>query len=377
LRTVVSKPPQSGEAFGGAPVAVRVAEAELGALALINSYPGELVGEIADIAPQVGGLLRLVPVRLGDRVVAGQELAVVDDLDLRNQIEEARGQLGVALANQRRAAAELVGIEADHRRAADLFREQLISEQEFDRVEAQRASGAASLAAAEAQTEQGRARLVMLEQQLIETRVVAPFAGTVAARYLDPGALVQRGTAILRLVEDKPLWVQFRVPEGDLGAVAPGNTFSATTRATGASAFTGVVRRIAGEISRTDRTAIVEGQLQEVMPLLRPGMYADVSVQLDELRGALLVPGEAVLERVRIDGSQDTGVFVVDGEVDGETARWAPVTITGAARGLRAVSGALSAGDRVLTLGHADLRDGASIRVVAGPNQPDRQDASR
>lgn len=366
-RRTPSEAPRRGEAQA---IPVRATEVARGDLLIASSYAGELIGEVADIAPQVGGLLRDITVRIGDRVHGGQILATLDDIDLRSQFEEAKGQFGVADANRRRAEAELDRSQADHRRSADLYRENLISDQESDRVAAMLAAARASLAAAEAQVEQARARQAQLAQQLAETRVAAPFSGTVAARYLDRGALVQPGTPLLRLVEDGHLRVQFRAPERDLGALRSGVSFRLTTQATGSELFTGTVENIAGEVSRIDRTVLIEGVLAHSAELLRPGMYAEVQVQVQVIRGALLVPVEAVLERIGMDGQAQVGVFrVAEG-----SAQWVPVVVLGRSGGRAAVEAPLTDGDRVLTLGHTDLRDGSPIQVVggesAGSSQP-------
>lgn len=295
-------------------VPVRAVAARRGHLSVRTAYSGELVGEVSDISPQVSGLLVDVPARIGQRVAAGTVLAVIADIDVRNQLQEARGQLGVAEANRDRAAAELVGVEADYQRAMELYDQGLLSEQEQQQVTSQHATTKANLAAGEAQVQQSAAREALLAEQFANTRVRAPFDAVVSDRYLDRGALVQPGTPILRLVEEAPLLVQFRVPERDLSAVQTGAAFDVATEATGERTFSGIVRRVAGEVRRNDRTVLVEGELAETDELLLPGMYADVSVSLRDLDNALIVPGAALLERVAMDGARSTGVMVpVDG----------------------------------------------------------------
>ena len=342
------------------PTAVRVAAVARDRLSTVATYAGELRGEVSDIAPQVSGLLREVPFRIGDTVRRGQLLALIDDANLRNQLNEAKGQLGVAVANRRRAIAEREGVEADYRRSVDLYSAELISDQEHDRVVSQLATSRANVAASDAQVEQARAREALLEAQFADTRVLAPFSGTVSERYLDRGALVQPGTPILRLVERAPLIVQFRVPERDLLAIRSGVGFSLTTQATGRTVYNGEVKRLSGEVSRTDRTVLVEGELAEGTEELRSGMYAQVQVRTKEIESAKIVPGTAVLERVGMDGAKATGVLIADGD----SARWVPVEALGQSRGRVAIEGAVDEGDLVLTLGHTELEDGSAIRVV-------------
>ena len=347
-------------------VPVRAVAARRGHLSVRTSYSGELVGEVSDISPQVSGLLVDVPARIGQRVAADTVLAVIADVEVRNQLQEARGQLGVAEANRDRAAAELVGVEADYQRAMELYDQGLLSEQEQQQVTSQYATTKANLAAGEAQVRQSAAREALLAEQFANTRVRAPFDAVVSDRYLDRGALVQPGTPILRLVEEAPLLVQFRVPERDLAAVQTGAAFDVATEATGDQTFSGAVRRVAGEVRRNDRTVLVEGELAETDDLLLPGMYADVSVSLRDLDNALIVPGAALLERVAMDGTRSTGVMV---PVDG-MAEWRPVTVEGRSGEYSAIAGPIEAGEPVMTMGHNQLGHGAPVRVVQNEPEP-------
>ncbi len=357
---------QTDDAQMSQAVPVRAVAARRGHLSVRTAYSGELVGEVSDISPQVSGLLVDVPARIGQRVAAGTVLAVIADVEVRNQLQEARGQLGVAEANRDRAAAELVGVEADYQRAMELYDQGLLSEQEQQQVTSQYATTKANLAAGEAQVQQSAAREALLAEQFANTRVRAPFDAVVSDRYLDRGALVQPGTPILRLVEEAPLLVQFRVPERDLAAVQTGADFDVATEATGERTFSGIVRRVAGEVRRNDRTVLVEGELAETDDLLLPGMYADVSVSLRDLDNALIVPGTALLERVAMDGARSTGVMV---PVDG-LAQWRAVTVAGRSGEYSAIAGPIEAGELVLTMGHNQLGHGAPVRVVRNEPEP-------
>ncbi len=357
---------QAADAQMAQAVPVRAVAAWRGFLSVRTAYSGELVGEVSDISPQVSGLLIDVPARIGQRVAAGTVIAVIADVEVRNQLQEARGQLGVAEANRDRAAAELVGVEADYQRAMELYDQGLLSEQEQQQVSSQYATTKANLAAGEAQVRQSAAREALLAEQFANTRVRAPFDAVVSDRYLDRGALVQPGTPILRLVEEAPLLVQFRVPERDLSAVQTGAAFDVVTEATGDRTFAGIVRRVAGEVRRNDRTVLVEGELAETDDLLLPGMYADVSVSLRDLENALIVPGTALLERVAMDGARSTGVMV---PVDG-LAQWRAVTVAGRSGEYSAIAGPVEAGELVLTMGHNQLGHGAPVRVVRNEPEP-------
>lgn len=359
-----------GEGGPGAPQGGRVAtpvradRVTVGDLEIFAEYPGELIAEAVDLAPRVGGRIQEVRVRIGDPVRRGEVLAVIDDTDLVRQLEEARGQLGVAEAQVSRSEAQLEEAEADYRRSAELFEQEVLSSQEFDRLRSRLGAAEAELRSTQAQVVQAKARVERLAQQLADTRVVAPFSGTVASRYLDPGALVQPGTPVLRLVQSGPLLVQFRVPERDLGRLVAGHPLTLSTQATGETTFPGHVERISGEVSRSDRTVLVEGVVDAETEVLRPGMYADVRVLLQELERTKIVPGVAVVRRLQPDGREETGVFGVD---EGGEAVWYPVEVRGAEEHLVAIEGNIREGATVLTLGHEEIGPGSPVRIVEGP----------
>jgi len=350
----------------GRPTPVRATLAERGDLTVRRQLSGELVGEAASLSPRVAGRLESVMVRPGDRVAAGDTVAVIDAAELVRERQEQTEQVRVLEANLRRAEARRGEAGSQLRRAEQLAAVNLISEQELEGLEAQLETTRAEVAAVEAQIEQARARAARLDEQLAETRVRAPFAGTVAQRFLDPGAVVQPGTPIVRVVEEGRLLVQFRAPERLLGQLSVGASFTVATQATGERTFRGTVVRIAGEVSRSDRTVLVEGELTQRDPSLRPGMYADVRVELEEISDAVLVPGAAVVERL-VGGEVRRGVFSVDGDGPVGEAVWRPVRVLELEGETAAVSGDLEPGERVLTLGHEQLAEGSPVVVVEGP----------
>lgn len=358
----------SGQGREATAVPVRAARVTVGNLDVHAEYSGELVGEAVDLAPRVAGRIQEVRVRIGDTVDAGETVAVIDDTDIVRQLEEAKGQLGVAEAQVSRSQAQLEQAEADFRRSEELFKQAVLSSQEFDRLRSRLGAAQAELRSTEAQVTQAKARAERLAQQLADTRVVAPFSGTVASRYLDPGALVQIGTPVIRLVQSSPLLVQFRVPERDLGRLVTGYPLTVTTQATGDTTFPGHVERISGEVSRSDRTVLVEGVVDIESEILRPGMYADVRVLLQTLEGVKIVPGVAVIQRLQPDGREEAGVFGVD---EAGLAVWYPVKILGAEGHLVAVEGNIPEGVPVLTLGHEEIAPGSPVRIVEGPGSAD------
>ncbi len=338
---------------------VRAAPVIRGLLQLSSQYPGELDADTSDLASKISGRLNTVEVRIGDRLTGGDIVAVVDDTDLQNQLKVAQVQVEVVEANSQRVVARLRVAEGELERMERLFRELLISAQQIESNRSSVGALKAELKAMAAQKRQAEARVNLLSQQIQETKVRAPFTGTVGERYLDPGTFVQPGTPIIRLVKSGPLRIRFWVPEGQLSLVELGLSFQLTTQITGSRTFTGTVKRLSGEVNRSNRTVAVEGVMGESTLSLRPGMYAQVRVAGGTIEGTI-VPGAAVLKRVNTRGIEAQGVFIVAEDA----ARWIPVDLLGRQDDRVAVKGKLSAGDLVLVFGHQDLANGARVTVA-------------
>ncbi len=364
---------------------VSVSALTRGALAERARFPGELDADAADIASFFPGRLQTVEVRVGDRVEAGAVLARLDPVDLEEQIAQAKAQLAAAQADERRAQVELAQARKELVRSGELAGQKLISTQELETqrasVDALRAGGGS----ASARSTEAKARIALLDKRLAEAVVKAPFAGRVAERYVDPGAIVSGGARLVRLVEESPLRMRFEVPEHEVGALAVGSILTVTTRghrevvSAGAKPVTATVTGLAAEVSRDRRVAIAEAIVPEPPVGWLPGMYAEANVTIKALDNVLVAPAVAVLSRLTPDGRVETGVFIADEGF----ARWVRVEVLGregdrvgvapAAAGAprdpesTTTSVQLTDGARVLTAGHVDLTDGSAIKVAEEP----------
>jgi RND family efflux transporter MFP subunit len=336
-----------------------VVAAERASVPIEREYRGELVANAAELAAQGSGRLLEVRVDLGDRFEEGDVLAIVDASETRRQLSEARAQVKAASASKVRSQAELDAAQTELKRAERLLAEQLISEQEVSSLRSQVAILSADVASVDAQREATRARVALLGEQLARAKLTAPFAGAVAERYLDPGAMVQPGTQVLRLVQGGPVKVRFRASEQHLGKLSVGVPLSVSTLATGERRFAGTVERISAEVSRSDRTVAVEGLVTDSSSELRAGMYATVNVQLGVLEGATLVPAQAMLERVDKQRTTTEVIWVVENEIAHER----PATVLGRHQDRVAIAD-LPPGTPVVVFGQQMLNDGDRVQTV-------------
>jgi RND family efflux transporter MFP subunit len=360
---------QARRAGGPRATPVAVGVVERGSITERGRYPGELDADAADVAAFYGGRLVAVRVRVGDTVKQGDVVAELDPVDAREQIAQAQAQASAAEAEQRRVAVELEAAAVDLKRLEALQKDQLISGREVDTQRAKTEALRATLTSARASGASARAGVRLLQKRVVESVVRAPFAGRIAGRYVDPGAIVAAGTRLVRVVAVAPLRVRFEVPEHEVAGLSRGAALRVVTGTRGGPAAdpsTGAAATVSGvasEVSRDRRVATVEALIDAPPQGWLPGMYAEAIVDRRTIAQATIVPAVSILSRLQPSGAVATGVFVVDGGV----ARWTPVTLV-VRDGQRAAVEApgLPPGARVLVTGHVDLADGSRVAIVEG-----------
>ena len=343
--------------------AVSAAAVETGSLTERTTYPGELDADAAELAPGVSGRLEAVHVRIGDAVEKGQEVARVDAAELTRQRTEAVAASRAARAAEQRALVEREAADREVARAESLRASGTISEQEVDQLRSRASALAAAVESAAAQQAQAMARVGLLDQQIGESRVRAPFAGTVAARHFDPGSFVPTGTSVIRLVARAPLRVRFDVPEQHVGRFRADTPIAVRAPPTGPREVSGQVTGLGTEVDRAQRVVRVEAVIDDPPASWLPGMFAEVVAAQRTIENATIAPAAAVLSRLVTGNAVQTGVFRLEDGV----ARWVPVSVLArdAERvAVEATSGTLAPGAQVLIGGHTDLADGAPVTLA-------------
>jgi RND family efflux transporter MFP subunit len=252
--------------------------------------------EQADLQSKVPGYVEKVYVDRGDLVKKGQLLAEVRPSDLPQQVSQAKEQVGQAEASYQLAV-------ENARRARELFQREMISKAELDQSEAQLRIAQASHAAAK--SGQG-----VVETRLSETRLVAPFSGSVAKRYLDPGALVQPGpqnATILTVMRVDQVRVFVSVLESQAPLVRVGQSAAVTVDALPGKVFSGKVSRVPPALDTNTRTLEAEIVIPNPDGTLKPGMYGRATLTVATHPHAVVLPVEAVLTE-----ENERAVYVVD-----------------------------------------------------------------
>jgi RND family efflux transporter MFP subunit len=193
----------------------------------------------------------------GDFVKKGDPLAIVDDSLLRQQILQAEAALAVPRAFHHRRA--------DFGRISALYKEQVVSRQQFDR-----SRGESRMAAR--QVQEARAALNQLKIMLGYHTITAPISGVVLTRYIDPGDTVSQSPAFI-LARREKVKVSGSVPEHLFPRLKEGQKALVTVDAFPGKQFAAAVSRVHPSLDPVTRTGKVDVLLSAEDSLL-PGMYA-------------------------------------------------------------------------------------------------------
>jgi RND family efflux transporter MFP subunit len=269
-----------------------------------------------DVHAKVAGYIKKIYVDVGDHVRDGQTLAVLEVPELAAQLAGTDAAVRKSREEIRRAQSDIERAQsvqsAAHsaytrlKQAAD-SRAGLVAQQELDDSQAKDLESQAQVASAQAELSAAQQQLQMAEANQRQyaalsdySRIVAPFAGVVTARYADTGALVAAGTSsstqampVVRLAQISKLRLVLPIPESLAGQIHLGDPVKVHVQALNQD-IEGKVSRFADSLDLQTRTMQTEIDFENRDGRLIPGMYAETRLSLREKKNALTVPLEAV-----------------------------------------------------------------------------------
>ena len=340
-------------------VAVEVAPVKRATIRDVAQFTGSLVPDSHFVvAPKVGGRLEKLFVNIGDPVERDQVIALLDDEEYKQQVEQARAEREVAKANVLESRSNLNVASREFERAKSLRQKRIVSEAELDTAKARYEAQEAQYKVAQAQVAQREAALRAAQVRLSYTKIRVAWENDddrrlVGERFVDEGAMLKANDPIVSVLDIHPLTAVIYVIERDYSKIKIGQTTLARTDAFPGKTFQGTVLRVAPLLRETSREARVEIKMPNPQEILKPGMFVRVEIEFARHEDTTVVPLSSLVRR----GGQQ-GVFVAD--EDQREARFVPVEV-GIVNGDLAEVVSPSLGGWVVTLGHHLLQDGSSI----------------
>jgi membrane fusion protein (multidrug efflux system) len=347
------------------PMTVEVGSAKRGDVAAHLTVVGNLIGlQTVEIAPRVGGRLLSVSVQLGDAVRRGQVLAKVEDREIVEQVNQAQASMEVSKATIRQREADLNVAKLNFDRSKNLFERQLLAKQALDDAESRFLAAVAQVDLAKAQQTQNDARLQELKFNLNNAIITSPVDGFIGKRNVDPGAMVNTNTSIASVVDISRLKLVVNIVEKDLRMVTAGDLGIVEVDAYPGEKFNGRIARVAPVLDPATRTAPIEIEIPNGDNRLKPGMYARITLTVEERKNAVVAPKNAV-----IDFENKRGVWQPNAD---SRAQFVPVTLgIEGAETIEIVSG-LNEGDKFVTTGAGAVRNN-DVLIIAGQGAPGGQ----
>jgi membrane fusion protein (multidrug efflux system) len=321
--------PAGGSGMGGMPaIQVVAVDAKLQPVTESLSLVGTITPkEMVEIKAETDGIVQDINFKEGQRVEQGQLLVSLDETKSAAALAQVEANLKLS--------------EANFERAKQLFKDKLVSQQEYEQSAATHAVNQAS---------------VDLQRRLLkDARINAPFGGIVGARQISPGQVIARSMVLTWLVDLDTVKVEVNVPERYLQELKVGRSLEFTVAAFPAEKFHGEVYFVSPQVNENLRTALIKARIANPDHKLLGGMFASLELTLKVRDSAIVIPEPAIMSN-----GDNFSVFVVD--KDGN-AQLRPIQVGLRLAGKAEVLKGLNAGDKVVVEGVQKLRPGGPVKL--------------
>jgi membrane fusion protein (multidrug efflux system) len=208
----------------------------------------------ATISSKILGRITLLKYDEGDTVRAGDTIVKLDDADLRAQLAKAEASLRIITRSVEISSVNKAKALDDYERIEKQFKSQIVSQEQFNHAENARRLAEAQIDRDEAQVAGAKADLAIVNTQLANTVIMAPFSGIIARRWVLNHDVVSPGQAIYSMFDNKHVWVTANYEETKLRNIRPGMRVEISI-----DAFPG--QRIAGKVESIGRSTASEFSL--------------------------------------------------------------------------------------------------------------------
>jgi len=251
--------------------------------------------DMVTISSELDGILKSIHVDEGSSITRGQLIAEIKETDYRLAVEQAAAVL-------KQAEAALANAKLEHQRKESLYKEELVTKQQFDDI-------VARLALAQGDVERAKAGLDLAKEKLTKTKIFAPMAGSVKEKKVTAGDYIRNGTFLASVIRTDLLKLAFSVSEKDVGRLRIGQDVAFAVDAFPGREFRGQVKTIYPGLEEKTRSLQVEAVVANTDQSLKPGLFARVTLYTGPARGTIVAPITALLYDNSI-----TKLFVVEGE---------------------------------------------------------------
>jgi membrane fusion protein (multidrug efflux system) len=298
-------------------------------------------GEEIIISSQIDGILKELHVQEGSIVSKGMLLARIDDTDYRLELSRAE-------AAMRQMEASLANLKVEFERKDALYKEGLVSRQQYDDIVTRRLL-------AEGEVDRARGALDLAREKLTKTKIYAPMVGAIKEKKVTPGDYIRNGTPLLQLTLNNPVKLSFTVTEKDIARLKPGQECLFKVDAFPEREFKGKLNVIYPNLEERTRSLQVEALVPNPQMLLKPGLFARVTIYTGDAAGKVVVPVTALLYE-----NDKVKTFVVEQD----KAKERVVRLGGKYGEYMEIVEGLKGGEQLIVVGQNNLAEGVKVNVA-------------
>jgi RND family efflux transporter MFP subunit len=297
--------------------------------------------EEVTVSSEVDGIVKNIKVEEGYPVGRGTLLAEINQIDY--VLDERRAEAAL-----KQAQASLANAKAEYQRKESLYKEELVTKQQFDDISTR-------VALAEADVSRAKATLDTSKERLFRTKIYSQLNGMVKEKKVSVGDYVRNGSPLFQLIKVDPLKLNFTISERDIAGLKTGQEVVFTVDSFAGKYFKGKVNLLYPNVEERTRTLQAEAMVPNADHLLKPGFFARATIYTAAPRDAVVAPLTALMYDNSI-----ISLFVVEGNI----ARARTVKTGGKYGEYVEIIEGLKEKEQVVVAGQNNLSEGVKVNVA-------------
>jgi RND family efflux transporter MFP subunit len=316
----------------------------------VRRFPSVLQpADVSALSFEIAGQLKAISLEVGQKVQLGYLLAEIDPRSLQTQVEQAG-------AGVQQAQAQLDNAEADFQRKQELLKRGVATQAMFDQSRA-------ALLTARAQLDQARRQLELANHNLDRSKLLAPFAGTIARVDVKSFTQIGAGQPIVILYSDDRFEMSFLVPSPTFQNLTVGQLVDVKVADMPALSLKGEIKELGSRAEQVSAFPVVV-RLENSVSGLNAGMSVEVTIEEPLIGGGrgFLVPLSVLAPEGGKELQSTATVFLYD--TGSSTVKKRKITVGGVRDNRLVVTEGLGVGDILASAGVSYLVDGQKVRLL-------------
>ena len=293
------------------------------------------------VSSEVDGIVKSIKVEEGSAVSKGSLLVEINQTDYR--LDKQRAE-----AAMKQAEASLANVKSEFQRKESLYKEELITRQQYDDISTR-------VILAEADLAKAKSMLETSAERLARTRIYSPLNGMVKEKKVSSGDFARTSLPLLHLIKVDPLKLNFTVSEKDIADLKAGQEVDFTVDSFPGKKFSGKVNLLYPNVEERTRTLQAEAIVPNADRVLKPGLFVRATIYTGPPREVIVAPLTAL-----IYDNATVSLFVVEGNLAHERK-----VTTGRKYGedIEIIEG-LNAKEQIVVVGQNNLSEGIKVNVA-------------